>query len=44
MLVRNAPQYYPELSGISLEDAKKKAEEFQLERGLEYPDLPKFLN
>mmetsp|Transcript_23656 Transcript_23656/g.55769 ORF Transcript_23656/g.55769 Transcript_23656/m.55769 type:complete len:235 (-) Transcript_23656:91-795(-) len=25
--LENAPQYYPELSGISLEDAKKKAEE-----------------
>ena len=23
---RNAPHYYPELSGVSLEDAKKKAE------------------
>lgn len=25
--LRNAPHYYPELSGVSLEDAKKKAEE-----------------
>ncbi|CAK9105969.1 unnamed protein product [Durusdinium trenchii] len=27
LMLRNAPHYYPELSGVSLEDAKKRAEE-----------------